>query len=317
MDTMRPRILIIDKVNDILLQRLKNAGHEIVLAQSLSEQEVIEIIKDFNGIIIRSRFKITPEIIDRGINLKFIARLGSGMESIDVEYCRKKNIICINSPEGNRDSVGEHCMGMLLSLLNNLNKADKEVKNGIWLREDNRGVEIMGKTVGIIGYGNTGSRFARKLSGFESKVISYDKYKKNYEDGYTTEVNMTEIFKEADVVSLHVPLTEETEYMFNKDFINNFKKNFIFINSSRGPVVNTSDLVAAIKGKKIIGVGLDVIEYEETSFEKTNNLKAYSDFCYLAKCDNVILSPHIAGWTHESDYKLANILADKILNLKL
>ncbi len=314
---MRTKILIVDKVNDVLPERLKNAGHEIVLAQSLSKQEVVKIIKDFTGIIIRSRFKITPEIIDSGINLTFIARLGSGMESIDVEYCRKKNIICINSPEGNRDSVGEHCMGMLLSLLNNLNKADKEVKNGIWLREENRGIEIIGKTVGIIGYGNTGSRFARKLSGFECEVIAYDKYKKNYQDGYTSEVSMTEIFNEAEVLSLHVPLTEETKYMFNKAYINNFKKSFIFINSSRGPVVNTSDLVAAIKEKKIIGAALDVIEYEETSFEKTKNLKAHSDFCYLAKCDNVILSPHIAGWTHESDYKLASILADKILNLKL
>lgn len=314
---MRTRILIIDKVNDILPQRLKNAGHEIVLAQSLSKQEIIKIIKDFSGIIIRSRFKITHEIIDKGINLKFIARLGSGMESIDVEYCRKKNIICINSPEGNRDAVGEHCMGMLLSIINNLIKADKEVKNGVWLREENRGIEIMGKTVGIIGYGNTGSRFARKLSGFECKVISYDKYKKNYEDEYTTEVSMTEIFNEADVLSLHVPLTEETKYMFNKGYINNFKKNFILINSSRGPVVNTGDLVAAIKEGKITGAGLDVIEYEETSFEKTKNLKSYSDYCYLAECENVVMSPHIAGWTHESDYKLASILAEKILNLKL
>ena len=206
---------------------------------------------------------------------------------------------------------------MLLSLLNNLTKADSEVKSGVWNREQNRGKELNSLCVGIVGYGNMGSSFAKKLSGFGCKVISYDKYKTNYSDGFTKEVDLQTIFNESDVLSLHVPLTDETYYMVNNSFINNFKKTFILINTARGPVVETKALVEALKNKKILSAALDVIEYEESSFETTKSMLENKDFKYLAKSNNVIMTPHIAGWTIESKIKLAEILVDKIIKLEI
>ena len=314
---MTKKILIIDNVHPIIPKSLISEGFTIIDGTNLNRTKIINIVSDFCGLIIRSRIQIDKEIIDAGINLKFIARVGAGMESIDTKYCKIKNIECLNSPEGNRDAVGEQSIGMLLSLLNNLNKSNFEVKNGIWNREENRGHEVGFKTVGIIGYGNMGSAFAKKLSGFGCKVISYDKYKSSYSDQYTKEVNLETIFNDSDIISLHVPLTEETLYMFDKIFIDNCKKNFYIINTARGQVVKTSDLVKGLKSGKILGAALDVLEYEESSFEHTKSLLKIEDFKFLSKSNNVLLSPHIAGWTVESKIKLAQVLVDKIKLLKL
>lgn len=312
---MRQKVLLIDTVHRIIPDKLKASGFEVIAGFELSRAEILDFISDFYGVVIRSRINIDKEIIDKATNLKFIARVGAGMESIDLEYCKTKGIECLNSPEGNRDAVGEHAAGMLLNLLNNLNKADREVKLGVWKREENRGNELNTKTVGIIGYGNMGSSFAKKISGFGCKVISYDKYKNDYSDGFTIETNLETIFSEADILSLHVPLNDETKYMVDDDFISSFKHNFILINTARGPVVKTAALVGALKSGKISGAALDVIEYEETSFEKTAIMTDIEDFRYLTSCHNVILTPHIAGWTVESKIKLAEVLANKIINL--
>lgn len=312
---MKGKILLIDTVHNVLIDNLVKFGFEIDEGYSLNKQEIKKIIHNYTGLILRSRIEIDKELIDAAPELKFIGRVGAGMENIDTKYCNSKNIICLNSPEGNRDAVAEHALGMLLSLLNNLIKADKEVKKGIWKREENRGRELENMCVAIIGYGNTGSSFAKKMSGIQCNVISYDKYKKNYSDQYSNEVEMDIIFEKADIISFHVPLTDETKYLFNKTYINKFKKPFYIINTSRGPVVNTHDLCDGLKQGKILGAGLDVLEYEENSFEKTKNLSEIEDFKFLSSCDNVIMSPHIAGWTKESKIKLSKILADKIIKL--
>jgi D-3-phosphoglycerate dehydrogenase / 2-oxoglutarate reductase len=314
---MIKKILLIDTVHRIIPDKLKDAGFITENCFDSGRNEIMNIIGDYCGVVIRSRITFDKEIIDKATNLKFIARVGAGMESIDTEYCALKGIVCLNSPEGNRDAVGEHAIGMLLNLLNNLNKADREVKLGVWKREENRGNELSTKTVGIIGYGNMGSSFARKLSGFGCNVISYDKYKVGYSDGFTKETDYEEIFEKADIVSLHVPLTDETKYLVDSKFINSFKKNIIILNTARGPVVKTDDLVNALKSGKVKAAGLDVIEYEESSFESSAGMMEREEFKYLASCDNVILTPHIAGWTQESKIKLAEVLVDKILKLNL
>jgi len=313
---MAEKVLIIDDVHQIITDGLKNAGFEVVDATKWNRENIISEVGDVFGIVLRSRINIDREFVDAAKNLRYVARVGAGMETIDVEYCEAKGILCLNSPEGNRDAVGEHTVGMLLSLLNNLNRADRQVKAGEWKREMNRGRELGFRTVGIIGYGNMGSSFARKLSGFGCKVLAYDKYKTNYSDGYVEEVSLDDIFANADVLSLHVPLTDETKYMVDAEFIARFKNPFVLLNASRGPVVRTSALVSALQSGKILSAGLDVIEYEETSFEATKKMTDNPDFRYLAQCDNVIMSPHIAGWTVESKVKLAQVLLDKILMVK-
>jgi D-3-phosphoglycerate dehydrogenase len=314
---MTKRILLIDTVHRIIPDKLKDAGFITENCFDADRNEIMNIIGDYCGVVIRSRIIFDKEIIDKAINLKFIARVGAGMESIDTEYCALKGIVCLNSPEGNRDAVGEHAIAMLLNLMNNILKADREVKTGLRKREENRGVELGNKTVAVIGYGNMGSSFAKKLSGFGCNVISYDKYKAGYSDGFTKETDYEEIFERADIVSIHVPLTDETKYLVDNKFINSFKKNIIILNSARGPVVKTDDLVSALKTGKVTAAGLDVIEYEESSFESSAGMNEKAEFKYLASCDNVILTPHIAGWTHESKIKLAEVLVNKILKLKL
>jgi len=310
-----PKVLIIDTVNDILTDKLIKAGFEISYGIGYNRDKLIQEICNYDGIILRSRITIDKEIVDNAQNLRFVARVGSGMESIDTAYCKAKNIVCLNSPEGNRNAVAEHCLGMLLCLNNKLLIADAEVKSGKWNREKNRGIEIEAKTIGIIGYGNTGSAFAEKLKGFNCNIIAYDKYKSGFGNEFVKEVSMQEIFAESDVLSLHVPLTDETNYLVHEAYISNFNKNITLLNTARGPVVNTSDLINALKTGKILAAGLDVIEYEETSFEKTKNLNSLPEFRFLAKCENVMLSPHIAGWTHESHVKLSLVLAEKIIEL--
>ncbi len=313
---MSEKVLIIDDVHTIITDGLQNAGFDVVDATKWSREQILENVGDVFGVVLRSRINVDREFIEAAKNLKYVARVGAGMETIDIECCENHGISCLNSPEGNRDAVGEHSVGMMLSLLNNLNRADRQVKAGEWKREINRGRELGFRTIGIIGYGNMGGALARKLSGFGCKVIAYDKYKKNYSDKYATEVSLDEIFKNADILSLHVPLTDETKYMVDEAFIEKFRNPFVLINVARGPVVKTSALVNALKSGKILATGIDVIEYEETSFETTKKMTDNPDFCYLAQCDNVIMSPHIAGWTVESKIKLAQVLLDKILKIK-
>ncbi len=317
---MARKVLIIDDVHAIITDGLRNAGYEVVDATKWSRETIIGNLGDVFGIVIRSRINIDKVFVDAAISsssaFRFVARVGAGMETIDIEYCNSKGIECLNSPEGNRDAVGEHTVGMLLSLLNNLSRADRQVKAGEWKREMNRGRELGYRTVGIIGYGNMGSSLARKLSGFGCRVLAYDKYKTNFSDEYATEVSLGEIFENADVLSLHVPLTDETKYMVDEAFIRNFKVPFVLLNASRGPVVKTSALAEGLKSGRIVAAGLDVIEYEETSFEATAKMTDNADFKYIASCDNVIMSPHIAGWTEESKIKLAQVLLDKILKVK-
>ena len=306
------KVLFVDKSHKILKNKLLENNFICDDFTGNSYNDLYDIIDNYFGIIIRSKFIIDKKIIDKAVNLRFIGRVGAGMESIDVDYAESKNIICLNSPEGSRTAVGEHALALLLNLFNNITVANNETKNLTWNREKNRGIEIEGKTIGIIGYGNMGSSFAKKLSGFDCKIISYDKYKKKYSDKYTTEVDLKTLKEFSDVISLHVPLTTETKNMIDTNFINSVKKPFFLINTSRGQVVKTSDLITALQNKKISGAGLDVLEYENTSFETidfNHNLR------YLLNADNVIITPHIAGWTHESKIKLAEVLANKIINL--
>ena len=310
------KILFIDSNHPLLHETLEKAGHTCDLNYHWSEDEIKSNIHLYDGIVIRSKIKITKEIIDKAVNLKFIARAGAGMENIDVAYAQSKGIQCLHAPEGNRDAVGEHAIAMLLSLFNNICRADKEVREGKWIREGNRGVELMGKTVGLIGYGNMGSAFAERLKGFGVKVLVYDKYRKGFGNNFVIETTIEDIFDQTDVLSLHIPLTDETTYLVNDSFINKFKKNIYFINTSRGKCLNTADLVKNMKSGKVLGACLDVLEYEMTSFETLDKNNLPEAFQYLIQSDKVVLSPHIAGWTNESNEKIAKVLAEKIINLK-
>lgn len=306
------KILLTERVDEILVNGLLELGFEIDYHPDYTHDDFIGIISDYIGVIIRSRIRFDKELLDKASKLKFIGRVGAGMESIDVELAERKGIKCFNSPEGSRDAVGEHALGMLLSLVNNMVRADQEVRKGLWQREANRGIEIKGRTVGIIGYGNMGSAFAEKLAGFGVKVIAYDKYKFNYTDQFVTEVDMQQIFKETDILSLHVPLTEETKHLVDNTYIDKFAKPVIIINTARGPVVDTAALVEQIKTGKVIGAALDVVEYEKFSFETLEHDQIPGPMQYLVNSDKVILTPHVAGWTLESQLKLAEVLLDKI-----
>jgi D-3-phosphoglycerate dehydrogenase / 2-oxoglutarate reductase len=305
-------ILFIDSNHPLLHRELELAGFICHLQYDWSQKKIREELHKFDGVVIRSRIKINKDLIDKGMNLKFIARAGAGMENIDWEYAESKGIKCLNAPEGNRDAVGEHALGMLLALLNNLLKADREVRKGIWLREENRGTELQGKTIGIIGYGNMGAAFAQRLKGFGVSVLAYDKYIKNFSDEYAKEASMEDLFEKADVLSFHVPLTRDTEFMVNHSFIEKFRKNIYIVNTSRGKVVKTDDLVLHMKSGKVLGACLDVLEYESTSFEALKPETIPEAFRYLTQSEKVILSPHIAGWSYESHEKIAEVLVRKI-----
>ena len=305
------KVLFIDTVHPLIREELTAMGFLCEEFPEYTSADYSDIVSEYTGIIIRSKIIIDKAFIDKAINLKFIGRAGSGLENIDVTYAEQKGIHCLNSPEGNRDAVGEHALGMLLALTNRICLANSEVREGVWIREGNRGVEIKGKTVGIIGYGNMGGVFAQRLKGFEARVIAYDKYKTDYSDEYVSECTMDELCETADIVSLHVPLTEETYYLADDRFLRRFNKEIFLVNTSRGQVVKTSALVAALKTGKLRGAALDVLEFEDSSFEAL--IKEISpDLSYLLKADNVILTPHIAGWTFESNVKLAEVLIDKI-----
>ena len=309
---MSTKILHIDSNNPILWAQLEEAGFENHADFKSDKEEIEAKIQDYNGIVIRSRFKIDKTFLDKAVNLQFIARVGAGLESIDCEYAEAKGISLIAAPEGNRNAVAEHTLGVVLSLFNNLNQADAEIKAGQWNRESNRGNELDGKTVGIIGYGNMGKAFAKKLRGFETEVVFYD-ILENIGDENARQVSLHELQQKADVLSLHLPWTPETDKMVNTNFINAFAKPFWIVNTSRGKNIVTADLVAAMKSKKILGAGLDVLEYEKLSFETLFQDKNTPEaFQYLLEAKNVLLTPHIAGWTFESHERLAQVIVDKI-----
>ena len=305
------KVLHLDTNHHLLIEQLNDLGfinHE----DYTSSKETIESkIHEYDGIVLRSRFTIDKQFLDAATNLKFIGRVGAGLENIDCDYAEKKEITLIAAPEGNRNAVGEHALGMVLSLFNKLNKADAEVSEGKWLREDNRGVELDGKTVGIIGYGNMGKAFAKKLRGFEVEVLCYD-IKQNVGDKNAKQVSLYELQQSADILSLHTPQTPLTLNLINAEIIHQFKKSFWFINTARGKSVVSKDLVEALKTGKILGAGLDVLEYEKASFENLFSVDMPEAFQYLIDAKNVILTPHVAGWTVESKEKLAQTIVNKI-----
>jgi len=314
MNVAHIKILHIDSNHPLLWEQLQKAGFHNEADFTSSKQEVEAKIENYHGIVIRSRFKIDKTFLDKAINLQFIARVGAGLESIDCDYATAKGIHLIAAPEGNANAVGEHAIGMLLSLFNNLNKANNEVKSGQWKREANRGHELEGKTVGIIGYGNMGKSFAKKLRGFDVTVLCHD-ILPNMGNENATQVSLSELQERADVLSLHTPWTPETDKMINSNFINQFKNPFWFINTARGNSVVTTDLVEGLKSGKILGTGLDVLEYEKLSFETLFEGEKPPAFEYLLNAENVLLTPHIAGWTFESHEKLAQVIVDKICKI--
>ncbi|MDF2934068.1 MAG: hydroxyacid dehydrogenase [Chryseobacterium sp.] len=304
------RILLLDKNHPLITEQLLEKNFILEEDFTSSYDEICNKIENYDGVIIRSRIPLDKNFLEKAKNLKFIARVGAGMENIDILVAEKLGIQLINSPEGNRDSVAEHVVGMLLILMNRLFIASNEVKNGIWLREENRGDELLGKTVGLIGYGNMGKATAKRLSGFGCKVIFHD-ILPNLSDEFASQVSLEELKNQAEVLSLHIPLTAETNYLIDGRFISEMKKDFYFVNTARGKNVETKSLVKALKSGKVKGACLDVLEYEKASFEnlETNN----EDLNYLLNSEKVIVTPHIAGWTHQSKEKLAQVIVDKIL----
>ena len=306
------RILHIDSNHPSLIPMLIKNGHVNHSDFISSKHDIGLVIKNYDGLILRSRFKIDKEFIDKAINLKFIARVGSGIENIDSKYAKTKNIEVISSPEGNSNAVGEHAMGLLLSLLNNINTSSVQVKKGVWVREQNRGHELEGKTVAILGLGNTGKSFAKKIAAFNCNVIFHD-INDDIKSDIAKKSTLDDIYENADVLSLHLPHTNLTFNLFNKTFIEKFNKPFWLLNTSRGSIVNTADLIEALKTNKVLGAGLDVLDIESSSFTEIINDKN-EDFHKLSSFKNVIITPHIAGSTFESNIKLSKIVVNKINN---
>jgi D-3-phosphoglycerate dehydrogenase len=309
---LKNHILIVDDLHPAFMEQATALGYTCDYQPDIRLDAAYAIINNYDGLAIRSKFQVDTKVIDNAANLRFICRAGAGMDNIDEAYARSRNITLINAPEGNRDAVGEHAIGLLLSLMNKLNTADAEIRNGSWQRETNRGYELKGKTVGIIGYGFMGSSFARKLSGFGVNVIAYDKYKTGFSDTYAREVSMEEIVKHSDVLSLHIPLTTETNKLVTDEYLFHFKKPIFFINTSRGKVVETTAVLNAIKQGKILGAGLDVLE-----IEKFPNLAQQEWFDELRQNGKIILSPHVAGWTFDSYRRISEVLAEKLSALPL
>ncbi len=307
----RGKVLITDGVHPVLFQGLEQLGFENDYHPNITLEDVHQIIHQYEGIVINSKIIADKTMFDKAQKLIFIARLGSGMEIIDQAYAQFKNIHVINSPEGNRNAVAEHALGMLLSLANNLNQADREVRKMHWDREKNRGFELYGKTIGIIGFGHTGSTFAKRLQGLEMNILAYDKYKTDYTlpFSFVKEAKLEEIKTQADIISFHLPLTNETRHYCNKTFIHECKKGVILINTSRGQVIKTNDLIIALENGKVSGACLDVFENEKTHTFSEQEKEMYQK---LYDYDQVILSPHVAGWTHESKYKLSKIILEKL-----
>ncbi len=306
---MKNRVLIVEPCHPVLNEELNKAGYDCEINTEISYNQLCEMGTDLYGLIVRSKFKVDKNLLDKAVNLKFVGRVGSGMELIDQKYAAEKGVLCFNSPEGNKDSVAEHAIAQMISLLKNIGKSGWEMRNGTWLRQDNKGRELGSQIVGIIGFGNTGSSLAKKLSGFNCEILAHDKYKNNFGTPLVKEVELEEIFEKADVLSLHLPLNEETKWYANANFFSKFKKEIFLINTSRGEIVSTSNLIEAVKSGKIKAAALDVFE-EEPLGVSTDMSRANLDF--LRSDLRILLSPHTAGLTVDSYYKLGYILSQKI-----
>ena len=309
---MSKKILIVDDLHPAFAVQARALGFDVEDRPLISREETLSIIADYVGIAVRTKFNIDKELFDKALQLKFVARAGAGLDNIDEVEAKEKGIQLINAPEGNCDAVGEHAVGLLLSLMNNFRRADDEIRKGVWDREGNRGYELKGKTVGIIGYGFMGQSFANKLTGFGVKIIAYDKYKTGFSTAHVREVSMEEIVKHSDVLSLHVPLTRETKQMVDEEYFFHFKKPIFFINTARGEIVNTTAVLSQLKSGKLLGAGLDVLETE-----KFPSLGLQQWFEELKADGRVLLTPHIAGWTFDSYRKISEVLAQKLVEMKL
>ena len=305
---METNILIVDDIHPVMLEKFDEAGIAYSYQPDISRAEAEQIITSYSGLVIRSKFQVDSAFLNFAPNLRFIARAGAGMDNIDDEAAGLRHITLIPANEGNRDAVGEHMIGMLLSLMNHLNRADRQVRSGQWLREANRGYELKGRTVGLIGYGHNGMAMAKKLSGFDVKVLAYDKYRKDYSDIYATEASMEAIYQQADIISFHIPLTGETKGMIDEQYLSKFEKRIFFLLGARGGIVDVSAVLNGLDKGSILGAAFDVLPIEK--FPKLAEQSWYKD---LISRDNVILSPHVAGWTFESYYKLSEVAADKII----
>jgi D-3-phosphoglycerate dehydrogenase len=309
------KVLFLDEVHSDLEKRLSDSEFECVKAYHMSYNEVRSQLENYEGVVLRGRILMDRSLMECSRNLKFIARSGAGLENIDLKAAEEFGIKVLSAPEGNRDAVGEHAIGMLLALFNKIPSTHQEVQSGLWKREENRGTEIKGKTIGIIGFGHTGSSFAKKLSGFDCRILAHDKYKTNYAPSYVEEVSLNYLMRESDVISIHLPLSDETHYYVNDEFTSKLGKSCYLINTARGKHVEIKSLLKALDEGKILGACLDVLEFEKKDLTGLGFEDLPEDFKNLSGRSNVILSPHVAGWTVESYKRLSNVLADKILSL--
>lgn len=302
------KLLIVDDIHPVFLELVKEAGLLVDYQPNIQYEEAKSIIENYHGLIIRSKFKVEAAFLDRATKLKIIGRAGAGVDNIDTDYAEKKRIALVSAPEGNCDAVAEHMLGMLLGLFNKITIANTQVRNGQWLREENRGLELSGRVVGLIGYGNNGQAMARKLRGFDVEILAYDKYKSGFGSDQVKEVEMNELFEKADVLSLHIPLTAETRRMIDHTYISKFKKPIFLLNGARGEIVQIEELIEALENKSILGACLDVLPVE-----KMQALHETNWFSRLLQLENVILTPHVAGWSVESYFKISKILAEKVV----
>ena len=306
------KVIFIDEPHPFLSKRLPDLGFDCHFLYQAGRAEILAAVHDCFGLVVRSRIRIDRELLEAAGALAFVARLGVGVEHIDVDYAAARGIAVLTSPEGSRDTVAEHTIGMLLMLMNHLGRADRQVRNGEWVRAGNRATELKGKTVGILGYGNMGTAFARRLQGFGVRALAYDKYKTDYGDAFAEAVDLPELHKESDILSIHIPYMPENHYFVNAPFLEAFAKPIFLVNTARGTVLDTTALVGAMEKGQVIGAALDVIEYEEMSFENLDPLRLPDPFQYLLQSERTVLTPHIAGWSLESNEGHARTLAEKI-----